>query len=70
VNEPTGAIWRTSTRSGNNGNCVEVATNLLDRDGKIYLRDTKDHGHGPVLGFTRAEWDAFRDGLLDGEFTI
>lgn len=26
----TGAIWRKSSRSGNGGNCVEVATNLVN----------------------------------------
>jgi 8-oxo-dGTP pyrophosphatase MutT (NUDIX family) len=66
---PSGAAWRKSHRSGGNGNCVEVATNLLARDGRVYVRDSKDGGGGPVLSFTPAEWEAFTGGVRDGEFT-
>lgn len=62
-----GAIFRKSSRSGQNGDCVEVATNL---HGIVAVRDTKDKGHGPVLIFTPAEWDAFVGGTKDGEFDI
>lgn len=59
------AIWRTSTRSGGNGNCVEVAANL---PGVIAIRDSKDRT-GPVLIFGHATWEAFtaqlRDGVVD-----
>jgi hypothetical protein len=44
------------------GDCVEV--------GKVELfgvRDSKDP-EGPVLWFTRTEWEAFRKGMLAGEF--
>ncbi|MBM0231369.1 DUF397 domain-containing protein [Micromonospora sp. STR1_7] len=52
----TGAVWRTSTRSGGNGgNCVEVATNL---PGVVPVRDSKDQ-QGPVLRFSPAAWTAF-----------
>lgn len=57
------AAWRTSSASGNGGNCVEVA---LTADG-IWVRDTKDRP-GPVLRFTREEWDAFLAGVRQGEF--
>ncbi|MER7588711.1 DUF397 domain-containing protein [Micromonospora sp. NPDC127501] len=50
----TGALWRTSTRSGN-GECVEVADNL---PGVVGLRDSKDPA-GPVLVFAPAAWRAF-----------
>ena len=59
------AVWRTSTRSGGNGNCVEVAANL---PGVVGVRDSKDRS-GPVLIFGYAAWEAFtaqlRDGVLD-----
>jgi hypothetical protein len=52
----TGAVWRKSTYSGPDGNCVEVA---FLGDDNIAVRDTKDHGRGPILAFTPGEWDAF-----------
>lgn len=59
--------WFKSTRSGNNGACVEVA--ILD-DGVIGVRDSKAQGKGPILTFTPAEWDAFIGGAKDGEFDL
>ena len=57
--------WRKSSFSANGGaSCVEVA----DHDGMILVRDTKDHGRGPVQRFTRAEWRAFVAGVRNGEF--
>ncbi|MFE9189323.1 DUF397 domain-containing protein [Micromonospora sp. NPDC007208] len=50
----TGALWRTSSRSGN-GECVEVADNL---PGMVGVRDSKDPT-GPVLVFAPAAWRAF-----------
>jgi hypothetical protein len=63
---PTFTTWRKSTRSGGGDNCVEVATS---DDGTIGVRDSKDRS-GPVLAFTRAEWDAFVGGAKDGEFDL
>ncbi|WFE99830.1 DUF397 domain-containing protein [Micromonospora sp. WMMD964] len=52
----TGAVWRKSTRSGDNGGaCVEVADNLA---GIIAVRDSKD-ATGPVLTFTAQAWADF-----------
>ena len=49
----TGAMWRKSTRSGDNGGeCVEVATNL---PGTVAVRDSKNAA-GPVLTFARDAW--------------
>jgi hypothetical protein len=56
------AAWRTSTYSGAS-NCVEVAF----VEGGVAVRDSKQR-HGPVLIFTVAEWDAFLQGVGDGEF--
>jgi hypothetical protein len=58
-------VWRKATKSGQNGGCVEV---LMLPDGSVKVRDTKAGGHGPVLSFTPAEWDAFLDGAKLGEF--
>jgi hypothetical protein len=56
--------WRKSTRSGTNGNCVEVGTAVA----AIGVRDTKDQGHGPVLVFGRPVWGAFLDACKAGDF--
>lgn len=61
-----GLSWRKSSFSGNGGECVEV----VGHDGMILVRDTKDHGHGPVQRFTRAEWRAFVAGVRNGEFDL
>ena len=43
--------------------CVEVA-----RDGDdVLVRDSKQ-SDGPILRFTREEWDSFRAGDVAGEF--
>ncbi|WP_250214128.1 DUF397 domain-containing protein [Acrocarpospora catenulata] len=55
-----------STYSGaDNNNCVEVAF-VLD---EILVRDSKDR-RGPVLRFTRSEWEAFLAGTRAGEFDL
>lgn len=55
--------WRTSTRSGANGNCVEVA----QLANAVALRDSKDSS-GPALVFLPQEWATFVEGTKDGEF--
>jgi hypothetical protein len=57
--------WIKSSYSSGTGNCVEIGTLP---DGGVAVRDSKDQGAGPVLGFTREEWAAFRNGMGDGEF--
>jgi hypothetical protein len=49
--EPT---WRKSTKSGNSGNCVEVA----DAASAVLVRDTT-HRDGGTLEFTAGAWAAF-----------
>lgn len=59
----SGAVWRKSARSGNNGGCVEMAS----VDDSIAVRDSKNP-QGGVLVFSRNEWGAFVDGAKSGEF--
>ncbi|OLB79200.1 MAG: hypothetical protein AUI14_11025 [Actinobacteria bacterium 13_2_20CM_2_71_6] len=58
--------WIKAARSGgNNGACVEVRR----RDDRVEVRDSKDPD-GPILSFTRDEWDAFVHGAVKGEFDL
>jgi hypothetical protein len=55
--------WRKSSFSGNGG-CVEVGQ---DDGGMILVRDTKNHGHGPVHRYPATEWRAFIAGMRNSE---
>lgn len=56
-------VWRKATRSGNNGQCVEVA----ELTNAVAVRDSKDQG-GPILAFSPAGWDSFINGTKAGQF--
>ncbi len=58
------AGWHKSSYSGNANSCVEIGHAA---DGAVGVRDTKQHGRGPVLEFSAAEWQAFLARLRDGE---
>jgi len=60
------AIWRTSSHSGGNGNCVQVATNL---PGIIAVRDSKNPA-GPKLTFSPASWATFTAAVHARDFNI
>ena len=53
------AEWHKSSYSSQDGNCVEVATNM---SGTVAVRDSK-HPEGPRLLIPAAEWRAFVRGL-------
>ncbi|MET8356764.1 DUF397 domain-containing protein [Micromonospora sp. NPDC005171] len=53
--ELSGAEWRKSSRSNQDANCVEVATNL---GSVVGVRDSKD-SDGPVLVVDAYSWRLF-----------
>jgi len=59
----TGARWRKSTRSSNQGACVEIADNL---SGLVGVRDSKDPT-GPTLAFSPTTWTSFVAATRTGE---
>lgn len=61
------AAWHISSKSDASANsCVEAGP-LADGSGRIAVRHSR-HPDGPVIVYTRAEWDAFLGGAKDGEF--
>ncbi|MEV0152655.1 DUF397 domain-containing protein [Micromonospora sp. NPDC050686] len=59
-----GAVWRTSSRSNDQGLCVEVADNLVDVVG---VRDSKDPD-GPTLAVSPPGWTAFLGAIRSAQF--
>lgn len=51
-------MWRKSTRSSNQGNCIEVGG-----QGVLYVRDTKLGEDSPVLALSPATWQRFVDSV-------
>lgn len=58
-------VWRKSSRSGSNGQCVEVR----DRGDAVDMRDSKNPQRSS-LTFTPDEWAAFVAGVKAGEFDL
>lgn len=55
IRDLTGAEWRSSTHSGGNNECLELALNI---PALAPVRDSKDPA-GPVLPFGRDAWGVF-----------
>ncbi|PZT75398.1 MULTISPECIES: DUF397 domain-containing protein [unclassified Streptomyces] len=59
--EATSLVWRASSYSSGNGQCVEVTT----VGGTVPVRDSKVTS-GPVLVFGVDTWSAFVTGVREG----
>ncbi|OLB64051.1 MAG: hypothetical protein AUI10_12770 [Actinobacteria bacterium 13_2_20CM_2_72_6] len=55
--------WRKSSRCGESGTCVEMASH----DQGVLVRDAKDPD-GAILFVDRAAWRSFVAGIRTGEF--
>lgn len=60
--------WIKSSYSNGSSACVEIARDPDNPLGDFMGVRHSKHPGGTSLWFTRAEWDAFYKGLLDGEF--
>jgi uncharacterized protein DUF397 len=58
--------WRKSSYSNSTGGCVEIAA----APRTVGVRDTKQHGAGPVLEFSTAAWRAFLGQIKAGRFDL
>ena len=57
--------WRKSRHSNSSGACVEIA---FAADGTTGIRDSKQHGRGPVLELSAAQWESLRNAAKRGAF--
>ena len=55
---------RKSSYSDDKEHCVEIAP----AERAVLVRDTKDHGTGPILAFPGTPWTAFLAAVRAGEF--
>ena len=58
-------VWRKSTYSNADGNCIEVAAG----SSVVAVRDSKDRA-GPVLTFGAPEWCEFLENVRNRQFDL
>lgn len=58
------AAWRKATRSGDSGDCIEVAPLA---GGQVGIRDSEHPEQAPYV-VSASVWGAFIDGAKKGEF--
>jgi hypothetical protein len=63
-----GVVWRVSSYSGSQANCVEVAEGV-GAGGIVPVRDSKNPA-GPALSFSPDAFSAFVDAVKAGEFSF
>jgi predicted secreted Zn-dependent protease len=61
----SGVAWRKSTRSTDQGECVEIAATETLR----LARDSKNPD-GPVLAFTSHTWNTFMNSIKAGTYDL
>jgi hypothetical protein len=54
-NDTTSATWRKATHSNAQGSCIEAGS----MPGRVLVRDTTQHGNGPVMSVSPAAWRRF-----------
>ncbi|MFJ6618431.1 DUF397 domain-containing protein [Kitasatospora sp. NPDC091335] len=57
-------IWRKSSFSGAQSNCIEIAAGVTE---VVPVRDSKDP-NGPALLFPAEAWASFLSGVKSGDF--
>jgi uncharacterized protein DUF397 len=60
-------VWRKSSRSAQAGNCVEVATDVMDT---ALIRDSKLGDSSPIVVLSRKAFASFIGNLKSGRFDL
>ncbi len=58
--------WKTSTRTSQGENCVEVTTAV---PGRVGVRDTKNRAAG-LLALDQQQWNTFLTAVNEGQFDL